>query len=370
MAHSSNGFLDREDFQSLLDRLAANGYRCIAPTVADGAIVFGEIDRAGQLPAGFVDEQGPGNYSLREIESPRYFYWTTGPQAIKPQLFVSRESLWQVNKDADGGLRFVEQEKPQNRVAVIGVRSCDLAALAMHDQHFLQGDMVDPGYESRRQNILLIAVNCARSSSTCFCSSTGDGPEVTAGYDILLSELDEGFLTEAGSDAGALILDDLPLGQCTDEQLDRVRLELDEASLQQRQLPSRTMKDALFSRLQHPGWDDIARRCLSCGNCTSVCPTCFCHREYDQAAIDGSQTTHMREWDTCFSEGHSYIHGKILRQDTRSRYRQWMTHKLGSWHDQFGRSGCVGCGRCISWCPVGIDITVEASRICEDVDND
>ena len=138
---------------------------------------------------------------------------------------------------------------------------------------------------------------------------------------------------------------------------------MQEAAQQQtRSLPSHNLRDALFANLEHPRWEDVAERCLSCGNCTSVCPTCFCHSETDETALDGDHSLHARQWDSCFTQGHSYIHGMTIRADTRTRYRQWLTHKLGSWHDQYGRSGCVGCGRCIAWCPVGIDITARGSR--------
>jgi ferredoxin len=136
------------------------------------------------------------------------------------------------------------------------------------------------------------------------------------------------------------------------------------AQRQSRRILSRNLRDPLFANLEHPRWDEVAERCLSCGNCVAVCPTCFCHAEREQPALDGQTSEHVRQWDTCYSVGHSYLHGFLVRPDTRTRYRQWLTHKLGGWHDQYGRSGCVGCGRCITWCPVGIDITEEAAAVC------
>jgi len=120
-----------------------------------------------------------------------------------------------------------------------------------------------------------------------------------------------------------------------------------------------------MKELDNDAWHDIAARCLSCGNCTLVCPTCFCHSENDVAELDGKTSSHYRDWDSCFSQGHSYIHGITIRSETSQRYRQWLTHKFASWHDQYGRSGCVGCGRCITWCPVGIDVTESITQLVE-----
>ena len=101
---------------------------------------------------------------------------------------------------------------------------------------------------------------------------------------------------------------------------------------------------------------------MACGNCTLVCPTCFCATVQDTTDVSGT-VERDREWASCFDVEHSYLHGGSVRETTRARYRQWMTHKLSTWWDQFGTSGCVGCGRCVTWCPVGIDITEEAAAI-------
>ncbi len=128
-------------------------------------------------------------------------------------------------------------------------------------------------------------------------------------------------------------------------------------------MDTENLRDLLLSNLEHPRWDDVAQRCLSCTNCTMVCPTCFCASVSEVSDLTGDQVQRVRQWESCFNIDFSYTAGGTVRGDTRSRYRQWLTHKLASWHDQFETSGCVGCGRCITWCPVGIDLTEEVAAI-------
>ncbi len=359
-----NGFLARAGFQQLLDTLRASGYRCVGPTVRDGAIVFDEINDVSELPAGYRDHQAPGEYRLTQEGGQRLFAWANGPQALKPRLFAPREVRWEVNFADRSAPEFRAVEAPVEAAAVIGVRACDLAALDLLDRHFLEG-MADVPYQHRRAALLLVAVNCTHPAATCFCASTGDGPAATRGYDILLDELDTGFIVTAGSASGRSLIATLPLGPVSAEQRAEAAAATDAASAAQtRSLPSRNLKESLFARLDHARWAEVGERCLACGNCTSVCPTCFCFSAEDEVTADGTHSRHVHQWDSCFTAGHSYLHGFILRSDAPLRYRQWLTHKLGGWHDQYGRSGCVGCGRCISWCPVGIDITEEAGAIC------
>jgi ferredoxin len=361
---SSALFLPRERLQDLIDRLKAQGFRCAGPQVRDGAIVYAELDAVAQLPAGTHDDQQPGHYRVTTSSTPRQFAWANGPQALKPFLYAPRETLWRAQRAADGSLQFVDPVEPLLPLAVIGVRACDLAALALHDAHFLEGEYVDARYAARRSNLFLIAVECSHPAATCFCASTGDGPHVKQGCDIVLTELEEGFVARADSERGADLLAALALSPASEADVEQARAQTDRAAAaQQRGLPSRDLRDRLLASLDHPRWDDVAARCLSCGNCTSVCPTCFCHVQHETPQLDGLASEHVREWDSCFTRGHSYLHGFTVRPDTRARYRQWLVHKLGTWHDQYGRSGCVGCGRCIAWCPVGIDLTQEASAL-------
>ncbi|HFD86712.1 MAG TPA: sulfite reductase subunit A [Gammaproteobacteria bacterium] len=359
-------FLMREDLNALINALKRAGYRCMGPQAKDGAIVYAELNESGLLPRGMTDKQSPCEYRLEATDSPQWFNWANGPQALKPLTFTPREILWRSSRNSDGRLDFSSHTVETSPLAFIGARACDLAALQLQRQHFLDAQR-DAAFESHCDQLFIVAVHCHHPAATCFCASTGDGPEAKSGFDIALHELDEGFLMQTGSDAGERIAAQLPLTEADVNQLEHAEQALlDAAKAQQRSLPPGSLKEALFARLDHSRWDDIAERCLSCGNCTAVCPTCFCHRESDEAALDGQHSEHIREWDSCFSSGHSYIHGIVIRSDTRSRYRQWLTHKLGGWHDQYGRSGCVGCGRCISWCPVGIDMTEEVYGILGD----
>jgi sulfhydrogenase subunit beta (sulfur reductase) len=358
------GFLPIGQLHALVALLMQRGYQCLGPTVENDAIVMRALVSPDGMSRGLQAEQAPGRYRLTRDPDDRYFAWANGPQAIKPLAFAPKESLWRVDRDASGTLQFTSVQPDPPMQAVIGVRACDLAALALQDAHFLRAGRRDVQYARRREQLFLVAVQCAVPASTCFCASTGDGPTPSLGYDLALAELGEGFVAVAGSEKGAAALRALDLAPATPQQIEAARQQgHDTAVAQTRSLPNRNLRDALMSRLEHPRWDEVATRCLACGNCTAVCPTCFCHAEADAPALDGASSQHERVWDSCFGESHGHLHGFNVRPDIRSRYRQWLTHKLATWHDQFGRSGCVGCGRCIAWCPTGIDLTEEVAAL-------
>ncbi len=356
--------LQRGHLQDLLDALSARGYRIVGPAVRDGAIIYDEIRAITDLPEGWTDEQGGGSYRLKKRDDAALFGYVVGPHSWKKFLFPPRVRLWQADRQKRG---FEVREEPPDRVryAFLGVRSCELHAIAVQDKVFMD---TDPDYRERREKAFLIAVNCGQAGGTCFCVSMKTGPRAESGFDLALTEiLEDGrhvFVVEAGSERGGEILRTLPSAAATAEDLGASARASERAARSMgRSMEAGGVRELLARNLEHPRWDEVASRCLSCANCTMACPTCFCSTVEDTSDLSGDHAERWRTWDSCFTADFSYLHGGSVRASAKSRYRQWLTHKLSTWHDQFGTSGCVGCGRCITWCPVGIDLTEEVRAI-------
>jgi sulfhydrogenase subunit beta (sulfur reductase) len=363
--HAEERWLEHASLQKLLDALAEQGFRTLGPVLRDGAVTLGEVGSASDLPVGWRDVQEPGRYRLEESGDGRYFGALHGADGLKRFVFAPRENLLQIDTEGPGRKFTAHPTLPEpEKIAVLGVRACDLAGLRVQDRVFLYDRYPDPYYASRRRGLFLVAVSCTRSVSTCFCTSMDSGPRVTEGFDLALTEVEGGFVLRSGSAAGEEVASALPLQPAPAERLLEERRLLDAcAAGMERRLQTDDLPSLLYDNFDHPRWDELGERCLSCANCTLVCPTCFCHDERDEPALDGSGAVRVREWDSCFNREHAQVHGINFRPHIRNRYRQWLVHKLASWIDQFGSSGCVGCGRCISWCPVGIDLTEEVAAI-------
>ena len=363
IAGQMRDILPTANLQRLLDALSTRGYRIIGPTAHGGSVVWETVRSVSDLPIGWRDQQEPERYRLEQTGSREVFGVVHGPQSLKPFAFAPREPLLQIERKKDG---FVARQMiPQHeKIAVIGARACDLAGLAIQDRIFLKDAYRDPYYATRRDGLFVIAVNCTRTLPTCFCASMETGPRAKTGFDLALTEVDDRLLIEAGSETGRHVLEGISLSPASEELVGEATKRIDACARSQvRRLDHSRLPQALYDAHEHPRWDDVAGRCLACTNCTMVCPTCFCHVVEETPDLSHQQAAHARLWDSCFTQEHGYIHGKNIRPTIKDRYRMWLTHKLASWIDQFGTSGCVGCGRCITWCPVGIDLTEELSAL-------
>lgn len=362
--------IDLAGLDALIILLDQAGWRVLGPTVRDGAIDFAPVHGVADLARGVGDDQAPGRYRLREREDDALFAYAAGAQSVKPVLFPADQVLWRSRQGTDGPqLSAPDPAQDAPRFALLGVRPCDLRAIALHDTILLRRAAVDVHYAARRDQCLLIAVTCTDPAGTCFCTSMGGDPKPDSGYDLALTELyDDGshrFVVEAASPRGADLLEQVGAEIATaDDVAAAARVAARARERIHRTLPADEVHDLLYANTDSPRWEEVATRCLACTNCTLVCPTCFCTTITDTTDLHGEAARH-RVWDSCFSREYSYIHGGSVRESVRSRYRQWITHKLASWQDQFGTSGCVGCGRCIAWCPAGIDLTAEVAALHE-----
>jgi ferredoxin len=366
MIPGESAILPRPRLDQLLTALVADGYTLVGPTLRDGAIDYQEIRGSDDLPAGLTAVHEPGSYRLAKREDDALFGWAVGPQSFKARFFPPRLRLWQARRE-NGGFTVDATSPEPPRLALIGARSCDLHAIAIQDRTFVSDQHADPDYAARRRDVFVVAVNCGVAGGTCFCVSMGTGPRATAGFDLALTELLDGdhrFLVEVGTVRGAALVERLGAAPASeDDRRAAAAVVAQTAASMGRRLETKGIKDLLYRNPEHPRWDAVAARCLACANCTLVCPTCFCSTVTDVTDLTGDHAERWRTWDSCFTLDHSYLHGGSVRASTRARYRQWLTHKLASWIDQFGTSGCVGCGRCVTWCPVGIDLTEEVAAI-------
>jgi sulfhydrogenase subunit beta (sulfur reductase) len=359
--------LESKDFPHLLECLKTRGFSIIGPTVNQGAILYDQIQTVNDLPVGWTDEQNNGAYRLQKRHDPALFGYAVGPNSWKRFLHLPAQRLW---KSSRNGNDFTIQEEGvvERKIAFLGVRPCELHAIAIQDKIFMEGRYIDTFYAARRKNVLVIAVNCSHPAATCFCASMQTGPAASGGFDLLLTEVITNnrhyFTLDSASEEGTQIANEISQKEAAEsEKQESFRVTEKAAQMIRRSLETDQLKELLYRNYDNPQWDRVAQRCLSCANCTMVCPTCFCTTTEDVTDLSGDHSERWQKWDSCFNLQFSYIHGGVVRTSTKSRYRQWMTHKLATWKDQFGTSGCVGCGRCITWCPAGIDLTEESAAI-------
>jgi NAD(P)H-flavin reductase len=390
-------WLPRESLDRLIGLLQEDGRRVIGPVVRDSAIVYGEIVSGAELPGGVRDEQAPGRYRIsRNGSAPaagsaaaagrtataarkttgagasaagddglKVFDYASSPTSWKTYTFPPSVPIARAVREG-GRIGYTDVSHDAPRLAFLGVRACDLAALAIHDEVLTGGPYIDEDYADRRGKAFIVAVECGSPSSSCFCASMGTGPEVRSGFDIALTELPEGFVLRVGSEAGRKVTDRLALAEASSLQAYAaagVTVAARAVMAEQAGVSLDGLKDRLMAQLESETWDEIAERCLACTSCTMVCPTCFCSDVHQTTDLAGTTSESERRWASCFTLDFARVAHGNFRPRVRDRYRQWLTHKFSTWVDQFGTYGCVGCGRCITWCPVGIDVRQSLLRV-------
>lgn len=356
--------IEKEEIKRLFDSLARE-YSVIGPRLKNEVIIMSEIV-FNDIPAGHTDTQRPGYYRINEGGN-SIFSFVNGPDSPK-RFFHSPHSIFHKFQRSKRGTAIAPHEEKEKRYAFFGVRACDMRGLEIHDRVFSGIPYTE--YHQRRKDSFIVALNCTRSGENCFCASMDAGPEVRGGYDIALTELDDIFTLETGTERGKQIMEHLVVRQATATEIEEKEKRVNSCKTSMiKKMKIDDLPGFLYRHFDSPLWHDFAVRCLACGNCTQVCPTCFCSSAFDHIALSDIQKVHefsgqrVRKWDSCYSGNFARVHGGNFRPSRWARHRHWLNHKLGYWIEQFGITGCVGCGRCITWCPVGIDITEELERL-------
>ncbi|MEI6669105.1 MAG: 4Fe-4S dicluster domain-containing protein [Acidobacteriota bacterium] len=366
--------VDPPALQHIIDTLREDGYRVIGPVLGNGAIVYDDVQSTDQLPAGHTDRQMPGSYRLLPDASGAWFGYAASPSSWKRFCYPPVTTLWRATRQGSG-FELVAETEDAPPLALLGVRACDIVALQIHDRVLLQGPHADPVYRRHRERAFVVAVQCGEPGGTCFCASMGTGPRADGGFDLALTEIVDPdrhyFVVEVGTDRGRAVLGRVSTRPASAAEMDAAdAVVANAAGRMGRTVATEGLPARLAVNVEHPRWDRVGERCLTCGNCTMVCPTCFCTTIDDHTDLSGAHASRVRTWDSCFNLDFSYIHGGSVRPSPYARYRQWLTHKFSTWVDQFGTFGCVGCGRCITWCPVGIDVTEEVRVLAGDLSAD
>jgi ferredoxin len=315
------------DIRPVLERLAAGG-KLVAPVAEAGGFAFRRVGQAEKVRLDFYNT----------AESP------------KDLFFPQSEVLF--SYDAAG----IAVPEPAGEQVLLGIRPCDLAALPLLDRVFGEGPFRDPGYLARRERTVLVAVACDRPRASCFCTSFGLSPGHVAGADMVLYPDEGGYLVRAQTEAGEALMAEWPGEAVAPGEAEAVaaRYRSMETPLGRR-IRLEGVAEALDGMFDHPMWEQIAARCLSCGICTYTCPTCHCFQLTDEAK--GEAGKRVRCWDSCmFPEFTRMAGGHNPRPDKKARVRQRFMHKLNYFVRRWEEYLCVGCGRCVESCPVGLDI--------------
>jgi sulfhydrogenase subunit beta (sulfur reductase) len=304
----------------------SRNYTVIGPVKKQDQYVFTELDEDDRL----------------ELDYPR----TILP--LKKYLVPSSELMFKL-----GGEK-VEAVLPQTRYAFVGLHICEINAIKRLDMVLHD----DPYYKARRDNMLVIGVSC-KPTDECFCQSMEANVLPEGVCDIFLKEDGDGYTALAGSEAGRRLLSGHRF-QPSDKKILKVKVEYDD----KKHVDLEKVWANMVKNYSSPLWDEMAKVCLGCANCTVVCPLCYCYDVQDITAVSPENPERHKCWDSCTLLNFATVTGgHKFRKDIKSRFKNIYTHKFKSYVDEFSVTACVGCGRCITFCPAGINMKANLERL-------
>ena len=361
--------LDLAGLDALVSRLVSLGYKVVGPTVRDGAIVLAELSTADQFPRGVRDVQAPGRYRLEQRDDDARFGHVAGPRSFKQELYPPVLTLLHARRNGNGGFhssatspRTRARSRSSARAPATSPRSASRTACWPRARTPTTTTRGGAGARSRRRELrrvrqlLLLHLDGRRAAGRA-----RPRPRPDRGDRRRRASLPRrGRLRSRRRGARGAAVAARQRGR---RDAAPQAAHANAVATQSASLDADGRARAAAREPRPPALRRGRRPLPRVRQLHLVCPTCFCVGVEDHTDLTGADATRLRVWDSCFTPSHSDLHGGGVRRTTRARYRQWITHKLATWHDQFGTSGCVGCGRCITWCPVGIDITEEVAAI-------
>jgi NAD(P)H-flavin reductase/formate hydrogenlyase subunit 6/NADH:ubiquinone oxidoreductase subunit I len=287
-------------------------------------------------------------------------YDTTILPPAKKFIHMPGEVLFEFESAVHGKDQALDEQR-----VLFGVHACDLNGLLSLDKVFLE-TYPDPYYKSRRENTLIIALNCVSPCKNGFCASFNTGPEADMGFDLCLTDIGDQFVVEVGSDKGKELVSGLTPATNEDFVARNRALRAAQQKITRR-IDTDNLGVLLHQNFDHPVWQEVKDECLACGSCTSVCPTCYCFGVEDYVDLTLEKGGRHRFWDSCmFYEFSRVAQDHVFVPDREARVKQRMYHKLTYYQQQFEAPGCVGCGRCVSTCVKHIDPVDIVARIQAD----
>jgi sulfhydrogenase subunit beta (sulfur reductase) len=294
---------------------------------------------------------------IREIDSPSQvtLEYRNAKESPKSVFFPQREALFRYRAEKGKAEVKVPTDAGKGRVLLFGIRPCDARGLLLLDKVF-GGGCGDPYYTDKRNGTVVVSLGCADPNPSCFCLSMGGGPCSAEGSDVLLLDLGDRYLAEAVSEKGVALLEDKAFEESDGKSLSLAEKAKKQAEASMQPVAKKEKLEQELERLfSDPVWKDLAESCLSCGICTYLCPTCHCFDLCDEAA--GQAGERIRVWDSCqFPLFTQQASGFNPRPTVKERFRQRIMHKLSYLPKSQSMTGCVGCGRCVTECPVNLDI--------------